>query len=147
MKKILVAIDFSEVTDQVIDFASKFSLEFQAKLCILHSESFDYYVPANEYDEFPQTLNLRENRLKAVKQKLQELKKNLKQNGLMVKSVLMEGPTTENILTEAEKFKADLIIVGSHKHRKFYNLLFGSTHDELLKHAKIPVLVIPPIDK
>ncbi|MCF7793580.1 MAG: universal stress protein [Candidatus Cloacimonetes bacterium] len=147
MKKILVAIDFTEVTDRVIDFASKFALEFKAKLCILHSESFDYYIPVNEYDEFPQVLQLRESRLKAVKKRLKDLKANLKSNSLDVKSVLMEGPTTDNILSEAEKFKADLIIVGSHKHGKFYNLLFGSTHDELIKHSKFPVLVIPPVDK
>jgi nucleotide-binding universal stress UspA family protein len=60
------------------------------------------------------------------------------------KSVLLEGPTAANILAEAEKFKADLILVGSHKHGKFYDLLFGSTHNALIKHAKVPVLVIPP---
>lgn len=146
MKRLIAAIDFSEETDLVIDYARKFTLKFEAKLCIVHCESIDYYISTGEFDEFPQPLELRESRMKAVKQKLKELKDDLKKSGLDVKSVLLEGPTAANIINEAEKFKADLIIVGSHKHGKFYNLLVGSTHDALIKHAKVPVLVIPPIE-
>jgi len=145
MKRILAAVDFSEETNRVCEFAKNFALEFKAKLCLVHCESIDYYVSSGEFDEFPQPVVLRESRLKMMKQKLQELKKQLKNTGVDVKSVLLEGPTAANILTEAEKFKSDMIIVGSHKHGKFYNLLFGSTHDALIKHSKVPVLVIPPI--
>lgn len=146
MKRLLAAIDFSEETDQVIAYASKLSSLFKAKLCIVHSESFEYYVSMGEFDEFPQTLDLRESRMKVVNERMKDLKAKLKQDGLDVKSILLEGPTAVNIISEAEKFKADLIIVGSHKHGRFYNLLFGSTHDALIKHSKIPVLVIPPLE-
>ncbi|MDO9576620.1 MAG: universal stress protein [Candidatus Cloacimonadales bacterium] len=146
MKRILAAIDFSEETDLVITYARQLTLEFKAKLCIVHCESIDYYISTSEFDEFPQTLDLRESRMNVVKQKLKDLKADLKQGGLEVKSVLLEGPTAANIITEAEKFKADLIIVGSHKHGKFYNLLVGSTHDALIKQSKVPVLVIPPLE-
>ncbi|MCD6177211.1 MAG: universal stress protein, partial [Candidatus Cloacimonetes bacterium] len=46
----------------------------------------------------------------------------------------------------ADKFKADLIVIGSHKHGKFHNLLFGSIHKSLLTLSRIPVLIVPPED-
>jgi nucleotide-binding universal stress UspA family protein len=56
----------------------------------------------------------------------------------------MEGPTIDNILREAKEFKADLIILGSHKHGKFYHIIAGSIHDSIVSRAHVPVLIIPP---
>ena len=47
-------------------------------------------------------------------------------------------------LIQAEKVKAEMIIIGSHEHGKFYHLIFGSTHNLLIKKSTIPVLTIPP---
>ena len=149
MKRILVAVDFTEEADIVLDYASRIASQFKAKLCIVHCESIDYYISVGEDNTFgsfnsimlPEVI---ENRRKIVKKKLQEIKQKVNKTGLDVKSVLLEGPTVQNIIEEAEAFKADLIIVGSHKHGRFFNLIFGSTHNALINHVDIPVLVIPP---
>ncbi len=152
MKRILVAIDLTEEADVVLDFASRIAAQFKAKLCIVHCESIDYYISVGEDNTLgsfnsimlPEVI---ENRRKVVKKRLEEIEQKVKKNGLNVQTVLLEGPTVQNILEETEAFKAELIVVGSHKHGRFFNLIFGSTHDELIKHSKIPVLVIPPVDK
>lgn len=145
MKRLLVAIDLSEEKENVLTYAAKLAAQFDSRLCIVHCESMDYYFTLDEFDTVPQP-SVIESRKKIVKKRLDKLKTELEKKGLEAKCVLLEGPTIENIIAESEKFKADLIIVGSHQHGKFYHLLFGSTHEALIKHSKIPVLVIPPRD-
>jgi nucleotide-binding universal stress UspA family protein len=143
MKRILVAVDLSEDTDRILDFASKIAKTANSKMCIVHSESFDYYVSMGEFNDIPQP-ELRENRMKAVNSRLTEIRKKMENANIETISILLEGPTAANIIEAAEQFEADLIIVGSHKHGRFYNLLIGSTHDALIKKSTIPVLVVPP---
>ncbi|HPR17201.1 MAG TPA: universal stress protein [Candidatus Cloacimonadota bacterium] len=146
MKRILTAIDLNDETNAVISQAIKITKLFGASLCIVHCESYDYYQTLGETDVIPQP-EFREGRLQIIRERLKKVKDLIQQEGIEVKSVLLEGPTAENIISAAEDFQAELIIVGSHKHGKFYNLLIGSTHDALIKRSKVPVLVIPPLEE
>ncbi len=148
MKRILAAIDFLETTDKVINQAKLLAKELKAELMIIHTETVEAYMSSitNELLQ-PPSRKLIDEQKKKIEDKLEEIHHNLKQEGIKAKCVLMDGPTVDNILKEAEIFKADLIIVGSHKHGKFYNLLMGSVHDSLISHSHIPVLVVPPEKK
>ncbi len=44
---------------------------------------------------------------------------------------------------EANKLKADLIVVGSHGNSGLYKALIGSISEAIIKQATCPVLVIP----
>ena len=46
------------------------------------------------------------------------------------------------VLVEAAR-RADLLVIGSHGHRRSYNLLMGSTSEYCLRRAQCPVVVIP----
>jgi len=148
MKRILAAIDFSESTEKVIDRAKTMTKESNGELLIVHSESLDSYLSAitNEYNQTP-SMELINEKKKIIEDRLQEIHDNLQKDGIKAECILMEGTAVENILQEAEIFKADIIIIGSHKHGRFYNLLFGSVHKSLITRSPIPVLVIPPEKK
>lgn len=143
MKKILVAIDFTEDIELVLEYTKKIAKAFKSEVCLVHSESVENFITTLEPDQIP-TYELIEEQKKMISKKLDELKKNIEQANIKTISVLMEGPTIDNILREAEEFKADLIILGSHKHGKFYHIIAGSIHDSIVSHAKVPVLIIPP---
>lgn len=143
MKKILVAIDFTEDIELVLEYTKKIAKAFKSEVCLVHSESVENFITTLEPDQIP-TYELIEEQKKMISKKLDELKKNIEQANIKTISVLMEGPTIDNILREAEEFKADLIILGSHKHGKFYHIIAGSIHDSIVAHAKVPVLIIPP---
>ena len=148
MKRILAAIDFLDTTDKVINFAKDLTKELKAELLIVHSEAVESYINTitTKLHQQP-SIELIEIQKKQIRKKLKKIHDSLAQDGIKVKCILMEGPTVDNILKEAEIFNADLIVIGSHKHGKFYHLLLGSIHNSLISHSKIPVLVIPPEDK
>ncbi|MCD4795829.1 MAG: universal stress protein [Candidatus Cloacimonetes bacterium] len=148
MRRILVAIDFLDTTNKVINFAKDLTKELEAELLIVHSEAIESYINmiTTELHQQP-SIELIEIQKKQIKKKLKKIHDSLAQDEIKVKCILMEGPTIDNILKETEIFKADLIIVGSHKHGKFYHLLMGSIHNSLISQSPIPVLVIPPEKK
>jgi nucleotide-binding universal stress UspA family protein len=56
-------------------------------------------------------------------------------------SVLLNGPKAV-IIEEADKWGADLIVVGSHGHRGIERFLLGSVSEGVALHAKCSVEVI-----
>ena len=58
-------------------------------------------------------------------------------------SELVQGPSAETILSHADSLGASLIIMGTHGHGKLYHLILGSVSNSVLKHAKVPVLLVP----
>jgi nucleotide-binding universal stress UspA family protein len=57
--------------------------------------------------------------------------------------VIRSGPATPTIVQEAEAWRADIIVVGSHGKRWIDRLLIGSVTDDLLNDLPAAVLVIP----
>lgn len=61
---------------------------------------------------------------------------------LAVSAKLVEGPAKASILEEAERWKADLIVVGSHGYSAFTRLWLGSVSHAVVAHARCSVLVV-----
>jgi nucleotide-binding universal stress UspA family protein len=146
MKRIMVAVDFSEVTDEVVSKAITLARALQSQLRILHvDDSAPYsYTPKDDSTTAlkPQT---------AVpptggKSMLEAIRSRLSKEQLDADYRLMEGPAADIILSAAKEFAADIIVIGAHEHGKFYHFLFGDTTDSLIRHAHCPILVVPHIE-
>lgn len=54
-----------------------------------------------------------------------------------------EGLPKDEILATAEKWGADLIIIGTHGRTGIAHLLLGSIAEYVVRHSKVPVMVVP----
>jgi len=145
MNRILVAIDFSEVTDEVISTAVTLNKALQGQLRILHvDDSAPYsYTPKDDSVIEPDP------QIAVAAQeagKLESIRLRLSKEPFDADYRLMEGPAVDNILSAAREFGADIIVIGAHEHGKFYRLLFGDTTDSLIRHAPCPIMVVPQKD-
>ncbi|ROZ75419.1 universal stress protein [Ramlibacter sp. WS9] len=52
------------------------------------------------------------------------------------------GPVWEQLCKEAENWKADLIVLGTHGRRGVGRALLGSTAEMVARHATVPVLLV-----
>ncbi|NNJ25914.1 universal stress protein [Alienimonas chondri] len=59
-----------------------------------------------------------------------------------VSTSVLHGSTAEELLAEAGRFRADLVVVGAVGHNAVERALLGSTSDRLATHAACPVLVV-----
>ncbi len=80
---------------------------------------------------------------KASAKQLNRLAERLQQAGVAVETVQLNGVPVTEILAQAEQVKADYLVLGSHGHTAFYDLLVGSTTHGILLKAPCPVVVVP----
>ena len=145
MKSIIVAIEFPLETRDVINVAKKYAKEFEAKLYVIHSETVESYI-SHSVSEDNQQFN--SNLMKEYKDKFEmlmhELQEELSAENIVSECILAEGLTVDCILKTAQQVKAELIVLGSHEHGKFYHLIFGSIHDLIINKSTLPILIVPP---
>jgi len=143
--KLLVAIDFSPITQKVFDFVTNLSQKVKFSVWIVHVVQPDpdfvgYEVgPQTERDFVAKKFNEKHKNLQAKAREFRD-------KGLEVTPLLLQGPTVETILEEADDINADMIVAGSHGHGMMYDLFVGSVSRELLKKSKRPVLIVPVIE-
>ena len=146
MKTFLVPVDFSAVSEEIIDTAVNFARAFGGKVVLLHVIqppiiTSEYALPAEAVQE---TIQAGE---KAAAARLSTYVEMFHLAGLAVESIVRHGPPVFAILEEAQRAQADFIIMGSHGHGRIYDLLVGSTASGVLKEAKCGVIIMPPDDK
>ena len=145
MKSLVVAIEFPIKRRELVDIAKKMAVEFKAKLHIVHSESVDSYIQHIVVEDNLQlTDKIMQQYKEDFKKQLKDLQDELSADKIEAECILIEGPSVNGILKIAKEVEAEMIIIGSHEHGKFYHLIFGSTHNLLIKKSSIPILIIPP---
>ena len=139
-QNILVAIDFSESADSVMQRAVEFKAECQAKLTVMHVVD---HLPPLGFGEEPliapdwmipekELITNAEKSLDAI-----VLEHNLQDCDQLVTL----GTASNEIIRVTDERKCDLIIVGSHG-RHGVRLLLGSTANGVLHHANCDVLAV-----
>ena len=143
MKRIIAAVDFSPVTEQVIERATAVAEAFAAELELVH-------IAAPEpdfvgYEAGPRTV--RESRAKELRDEHRDLQARadeLRGRGLKVEALLIQGPTVDTIVAHALQHHADLVVLGSHGHGAVYRALMGSVSEGVLRKVHCPILIVPP---
>ena len=142
MKNILVAINFDDNDQKVLDKASKMAQAFSAKVWLVHIATPDPLFVG--YDIGPQYIrDLRAAELRDEHRSIQDLAGELKKKGITSEGLLIQGSTVAMLIDETIKLKADLIIVGRSKRDAFYKKFRESISKGVLKKSKIPILVVP----
>ncbi len=141
-KNIMVAVDFNDAVGKLLGYAEALALRFEAKIWIVHvadpDPDFVGYEPGPQYIR-----DFRADELRDEHKKLQNISNMFLDKKIESAALLIQGSTVETVLNEAKKLKADLLIVGNHKHSFLHNLLSESVSLELLKNGNIPLLTIP----
>ena len=160
MKRILVPIDFSDVTPRVSGVAQQLAKALDAEIHLIHVRELSAAaapgalgyglagmpelapmsgVPVPVFDPMPQTMPADENQ----KSKLAQWQKEIAQGGLKVTLHEPTGMVAEEILLQADSLNVDLNVMGTHGHGAMYNLLVGGVTKGVLKHSTRPVLLVP----
>jgi nucleotide-binding universal stress UspA family protein len=142
MKTILAPIDFSRVSDSVVNEATALARALEGHVVLL--AVIQPPVVINEYavmiDHMSEITAAGE---RNAARQLEKLEERIKGEFVDVESVQVVGAPVPNILEQADRCHADYIVMGSHGHTAFYDLLVGSTTHGVLMRAKCPVVIVP----
>lgn len=142
IKKILVPIDFSDCSMKGLAYARALARKFGASLVLINSVHVQYYVTSDEYARYDLPL-LMEEVEKATGKQMRDLVQKTDWEGLKVETSLQLGHPGDQICTQAKNQRADLIVTSTHGTTGLGHVLLGSTAEYVVRHAHIPVLVVP----
>lgn len=139
---IVVALDFSEVSERQLGIVVRLAKDSDSKVYLLHvaepEPDFVGYQTGPEVvrDQVAEEYH-REHR------QLQAFAEALRAQGVDATALLIQGSIVEAVLEQAEALDAGLIVVGSHGHGAAYDLLVGSISAGIIRKADVPVVVVP----
>lgn len=136
---VLLAIDFFEQSQLVIERAKHIATAYQSQLSLIHVVDNLPFADSVYAGFPPDNLELMTVLMDNAKTKLANLAKEL--NVMEQNSYLEIGSPKTEIVRIANTINADLIVVGSHG-RHGLALLLGSTSNGVLHHANCDVLAV-----
>lgn len=152
MKKICIALDTSPSAEKIAELGYSYAKALNAEVTLIHVvNDISYYTmnydPIMGYAGFltSNTLELVEGLKNEAEKFLVSSAKHLKDKAIKIK--VLEGNSADAILEFATSWNADLIVMGTHSRSGLANLLMGSNAVEVVKHAEIPILIIPTKDE
>ena len=144
-QRILVPIDFSNISKDALPWAAFLAAPFGAELILLHVvEKFpiDYLFGRKLMNETIVPL------MKQAEADLERLAASLsKSTGLNLSAVAREGTPFEEICHAAESLGADLIVLTTHGYTGLKHVWLGSTAERVVRHAHCPVLAVRKLNR
>lgn len=138
IKTILVPTDFSELSNEAVEFALSLAKEMGSKVILLssltRSDDFDEFIPL--YDE---GYSYSKDRAAAV---LSEIIKKAQGMGLEAGGEIVDGTPFVEIIRMAQKMAADLIVMGTHGRTGLSHVVMGSQAERVVRHSCCPVLTV-----
>lgn len=144
-KNLLVAIDFSPATAELMNAALDYAKLLDAHLNLVYvidlSESLpeEYFIDPSDKK---QRQLIQERGIEIIIGKLTQLSKQYR-GKVSISDKLLQGNIAKRINEEAMRLNSDFIMVGAKGHGCLENALIGSVTDKLIRIADKPVLVIP----
>jgi nucleotide-binding universal stress UspA family protein len=139
IRRILVAIDFSESVPVLVRYAMEIVRGRGAHLRLLHAirTSTAGMVPsADAVPGLPLTADLRA----AAEERMREIAAGIRGIAVDVKAVL--GPPAAGILREAREWPADVVVVATHGRRGLPRMFLGSVAEAVVRGCPCPVLAV-----
>jgi nucleotide-binding universal stress UspA family protein len=143
-KRILVPVDGSPTSNLGLREAMRLAKGQRASLQLVHVADQHYVLMIS-----PEAgLNLTD-LISSLKQSgrriLRKADALVKRQGLKCSSVLLEtltGPAADPIVRQAKKWRADLIVIGTHGRRGVRRLVMGSDAEQIVRTSPVPVLLV-----
>jgi len=141
--KILVPTDFSEHSDRALRQALDIAKQYKAKVFVLHVVHGVGYLSNIDFAISAEMMQLINNTtLFQAQERLQEQLESFAQvKEVEVNTAIREGVPDDEILKEAKKQGADLIVIASLGRSGVAKYLIGNVARNVLKGATCPVLL------
>jgi nucleotide-binding universal stress UspA family protein len=145
VKRVLVPTDFSEHADHALTVAIDFAKLLGAAIDLVHVYSLPMPI-ASSFAGAPIAPPMPvPDELIDIHRQLEMLAARARHAGIDCLTAAVEGYPPLEIVAEAQKLGADLIVMGTHGRSGLRRVVFGSVTEHVLRQTGSPVLVVPPV--
>jgi nucleotide-binding universal stress UspA family protein len=152
MKKILIGIDDSKFADCAVEYGFNLAHKLNAEVVLVHIIEPVIAAPVASVDASigmpfdtaadmvtPELYHIQDERARNI------LEAAIKKYGKSVQITTCSeyGDTADGILNCGKTHHADMIVIGTHSRTGIDRFIMGSVAEHVIRHAEIPVLVVP----
>jgi nucleotide-binding universal stress UspA family protein len=145
LQKILLPTDFSGCANFALPYAASIAHATGATIICVHV--VEPVVPAVGYTGLAEPMpiaDISDQLEDSAERQLPKLAECEECAGLNVEEVIVHGDAAAEIVRVAAEREADLIVISSHGRTGLGRMIFGSTAEAVVRHARCPVLVVKP---
>lgn len=137
--RILVPTDFSDVSQQALEYAKAIAKRYDSRLFLVHvTEPINVITP-------PEAAWVDEEGLQErMEQRLEEEGSTLRSEGYCAEAFSVTGAVQREVLGFIQENKVDLIVLGTHSRAGFERFFLGSDAEAILRKAKCPAILVGP---
>jgi nucleotide-binding universal stress UspA family protein len=144
VKNVLFATDFSATSEAAVPYAAAICRRFSSTLHTVHVLSDTSLLLMNGGVDYVSMGTIYEDAHTEVKEKLDQLSESLE--GISHRNYVRHGRVWKGLSAIVDENEVDLIVLGTHGRTGLGKLLLGSVAEDILRHAKCPVLTVGPKD-
>jgi nucleotide-binding universal stress UspA family protein len=144
IKNILCAVDLSEHSKTVAEYAIALAKAFDAKVTVLYtapslSQYVGFHVPPSSIENFVGEI------VTGAEQSMEEfIAECFTDPAVRTEGKILSGYAAQEIVGYAHTNAMDIIVMGTHGRTGIDRMLFGSVAEKVVKTAAIPVMTIRP---
>ncbi len=143
LDKILVPIDFSEVSGHAAAYGVSLAGTFGGHLTALHVVEPAVAMP---YLESAQSAGIEEQREADARKHLERFLRQEIAESMVDRLVVSTGVATDEILRFLEDEPVDLVVMGTHGRRGFRRWILGSVTERLIRTVHVPLLTVSLVE-
>ncbi|HEX3084653.1 MAG TPA: universal stress protein [Pyrinomonadaceae bacterium] len=145
LRRVLLPTDFSGCANFALPYAAAIARAANATVICLNV--VEPIVPAVGYSGMAETMpiaEMSEQLEDSAERELPDVMNCEDLRGLKVEEVIGHGDAAAEIVRVADEHEVDLIVISSHGRTGLGRIIFGSTAEAVVRHARCPVLVVKP---
>jgi nucleotide-binding universal stress UspA family protein len=145
-KKILVPLDFSDYTEEIINVAVRIAEKFGSTIHLLHViPNMDYFTPYESFLPAENLVSIQRDIEREVGKDLEAVVKKI--SDIPVTKAIHTGVAFLEIIDYVRSEKIDLVVMGTHGRGGFEHILLGSVAEKVVRRSPCPVLTVRPAGK
>lgn len=140
LARIMVATDFSPFADRALDYAVSLARRFGSRVYLTHVVTYEGHEVMEPDLGAPSSEKI----FNLARQSAKAMVDSGRLYGVPYEVVIEEGTLWPALEVLLEKYKIDLLVVGTHGLSGPLKVVFGSAAEQIFRQARIPVLTVGP---
>ena len=144
-KKIMVAVDFSEYSPKIMDYAGRLAEDLEAELIfvnVINQRDIDMVKQVTVHTDKISVKAYVDGLKKDRTEQMQSLLIETNCDRIPNRFLIRKGVPFAELVETAEEEKVDMVVMGTKGRGNIAGILFGSQAEKMFRHCPVPLLSI-----